>query len=72
MTPFVDLNDAIQHLLDFSGRPEELELPICDSLQDPIGINMSLITDKALGRGWEPNGYEQKTGYRIYRYKEMA
>lgn len=71
MNPFTDVHEAVNYVLGFKGRPEELELPISDSLQDPIGMYMALITDKILSRGWEPDGYEQKNGYRIYRYKEM-
>ena len=56
MTPFTDVNAAIEYVLGFSGPPEALALPICDSLQDAIGLNMALITDKILGRGWEPVG----------------
>lgn len=72
MNPFTDVHEAVNYVLGFEGRPEELELPISDLLQDPIGMYMALITDKVLSRGWEPAGYEQKDGYRIYRYKEMA
>jgi hypothetical protein len=72
MSPFTDVNEAIRYVLDFSGRPEEFQLPISDSPQDPVGMYMALITDKVLSRGWEPDGYEQMNGYRIYRYKELA
>jgi hypothetical protein len=30
---------------------------------------MAIITDRVLQRGWEPNGFVQKNGYRIYLYK---
>lgn len=56
---------------DFQGKPEELNLPIADSLLDPVGINMALITDRILAKGWEPNSYKQEVGYRVYYYKEM-
>ncbi len=72
MVPFTNIQEAIEHVANFRGQPEELGLPISDLLQDPIGMNMALITDKILGKGWEPDGYEQKDGYRIYRYKPMA
>jgi hypothetical protein len=71
MKPFNNAQEAASYVLNFKGRPEELELPISDLLQDPIGMYMALITDKVLSRGWKPNGYEQKNGYRVYRYKEM-
>ena len=54
-----------------AGKPEELELAISDELQDPIGMNMALITDRILAKGWEPDGFKQENGYRVYLYKEM-
>lgn len=32
---------------------------------------MAMITDDILDRGWEPDGYVQENGFRIYKYKEM-
>ena len=71
MAPFNDVNEVLTYVDEFKGRAEELELVISDALQDPIGINMALITDKILKKGWEPDGYEEKDGYRVYMYKEM-
>jgi hypothetical protein len=70
-TPFNDIDEVLKYVDEFQGRPEELELAISDALQDPIGMNMALITDKILTKGWEPDGFEEKDGYRVYRYKEM-
>jgi hypothetical protein len=44
-------------------------LPISDELQDPVGVNIAINTDCALAKGWEPNGFEQRDGFRIYHYK---
>ena len=71
MTPFKDVHDAVRYVDAFEGRPEELQLAVSDNLQDSIGMNMALITDRILAKGWEPSGYEQRDGYRIYLYKEM-
>ena len=71
MKPFKDAKEAAQYVKNFGGKARDLKLPICDSLHDPIGINMTIITDKILGRGWEPNGYKEKEGYKVYLYKEM-
>jgi len=49
---------------------EEFQLPISDELQDPIGMNMAIITDIVLKRGWMPDGFFQKEGYRIYKYTQ--
>lgn len=70
-TPFNDVDEVLTHVDEFQGRPEELELAISDALQDPIGMNMALITDKILKKGWEPDGFKEKDGYRVYTYKEM-
>ena len=72
MKPFTDVGAALEFVKSYRGSAAELELPIADSLQDPVGLNMSLILDHLLSREWEPAGYDQMDGYRIYRYKEWA
>ena len=71
MKPFKDTNEAARYVESFEGKASDLKLAICDSLLDPVGINMAIITDKILDKGWEPNGYEEHEGYRVYMYKEM-
>jgi len=70
MKAFTDIEKALAFARAFRGRAEEFCLPIDDSLQDPIGANMTLVLDHLLARGWIPAGYEQMVGYRIYHYKE--
>lgn len=71
MKPFEDANEAAQFVERFEGKASELKLAISDSLLDPLGINMAIITDKILDKDWEPNGFEENEGYRVYMYKEM-
>lgn len=71
MKPFTNVDEAINYIEEFMGEPEEFDLAISDELQDPIGINMALITDRILKKGWEPSGFKQENGYRIYLYKEL-
>ena len=71
MNPFNNLNEAVNYIDAFEGNPEEFILAISDDLQDHIGMNMATITDRILAKGWEPNGYEQKNGFRLYLYKIM-
>ena len=71
MKPFKNAKEAAEYIESFDGEAADLKLPIHESLLDPLGTNMALITDKILDRGWEPNGYEEKAGYRVYMYKEM-
>jgi hypothetical protein len=35
-------------------------------------MNMAMITDGILAREWEPDGYIQQKGYRIYKYKKAG
>jgi hypothetical protein len=72
MKPFTDVQTALEFIESFQGRARDLRLPIDDSMQDPVGINMAIILDRLLAREWEPDGYEQMDGYRIYKYKEWA
>jgi hypothetical protein len=69
--PFADVRLAAAAVDSFNGRAEDFVLPIADKLNDSIGIHMAIITDRILRRGWEPNGFEQRDGFRLYRYKEM-
>lgn len=68
--PLTNIYSALSLIDGFTGRPEEFVLAISDALQDPMGVNMALITDKVLERGWLPAGFEQKDGYRLYRYSD--
>ena len=70
MKPFTEIEAALEFVKSFRGSEKELRLPIDDSLQDPIGLNMTLLLDRLLERDWEPAGYEQMSGYRIYRYRK--
>ena len=71
MTPVRSIEEAVKQIESHEGSPSEFTLVIPDSLNDATGINMTIITDKILGRGWVPDGFSQKNGYRIYRYKAM-
>lgn len=65
--------DEARRLIDsFKGKPEDFELPISNELLDPMGIQMAIITDAVLARGWEPDGYTEGDGCRIYKYRAMA
>jgi hypothetical protein len=71
MHPFTDVHEAIVSVDSYSGQPEDFVLPIGEVLLDPVGIHMALITDRILARGWDLDGFEQASGYRIYRYKRL-
>ena len=63
------VSDALRIIDSYDGPVEEFVLNICEELLDPVGVNMAIITDRILSREWEPNGFEQHVGFRVYRYK---
>jgi len=71
MKPATTVEEARRLIDSFRGRPEDFERPISTELLDPVGLNMALVTDAILAREWEPNGYIEGDGCRIYRYKAM-
>jgi len=38
---------------------------------DVIGFGMALILREILAMGYEPDGFEQKDGFRLYQYRKM-
>lgn len=66
------VDQALKKIDSFEGKPEDFVLRISHSLLDPVGVNMAIITDRILSRNWEPNGFEEGAGFRIYRYKAWA
>jgi len=69
MKPITTVDEAKLSIKSFAGAPENFVLPISDEMQDPVGVNMAIITDCVLAKGWEPNGFEKREGFRVYRYK---
>lgn len=69
MRPVADIDDVITLISAYEGSAEDFALPVSEVLLDPAGIIMAVITDRILERGWEPDGFLQEDGYRIYRYK---
>lgn len=70
MKPFENATEACNYVERFEGKASDLKLAISDRLLDPVGINMALITDRILAKGWEPNGDKEQDGYRVYKYKK--
>jgi hypothetical protein len=50
---------AISDSFTFAGQP------------DTIGAGMAVMLDKILGLGYEPKGFDQKDGYKLYTYQQM-
>ena len=71
MKPIDNLEEALQLIDAFTCPPEAFRLPLSIELHDPIGMNLAIITDRILAKGWEPDGFEQEDNYWIYRYKYL-
>ena len=71
MNPITTIDDAIRIIDEYQGAASDFQLPIADSLLDPMGFNMAIITDNILDKGFIPDGFEQEDGYRFYKYKDL-
>lgn len=71
MTPCRNIEEALEAIREFDGPANEFRLAVADTLLDPAGANMAIVTDAILARGWLPDGYEDKGDYRLYRYVAM-
>lgn len=68
--PLKTVEEAISYI-STNFKDQEETLWIADSLNDSVGMNMAIIGDKLLKTGYMPNGFDQKEGYRIYKYKKF-
>ena len=71
MKPITSVEEGVRLIESFHGSPQEFQLAVPDTMLDSVGINMAIITDRVLKRGWEPDGFTQASGYRLYRYKAL-
>ncbi len=71
MDPITTIGEAERVIAEYQGAAKDFQLPIADSLLDPGGFNMAIITDLILAKGFMPDGFEQKDGYRLYKYKDL-
>ena len=69
MKAFMKLEDARNYVTESFDKKEEV-LMISDELNDSMGMNMAVIVDGILEKGYMPNGFEQKKGYRVYKYQK--
>jgi len=64
---FTKLEDAQNYVIHSFTESEE-KLFISNELNDEMGINMAILADGILKKGYLTVGFEQKNGYRIYKY----
>lgn len=70
-TPVHTVVQALARIDAFAGSAAEFLLTVHESLLDPVGLNMALITDRILAKGWEPDGFIVHEDCRVLRYKEF-
>ena len=68
--------DGIRHLEAHPPSADRFELAVSESFTfagkpDKVGFGMALILRRILAMRYEPDGFEQKEGFRLYRYKRM-
>lgn len=68
--------EGLAYLETYQPTRDFFQLAISDSFTfagqpDTMGAGMAVMLDKILGLGFEPNGFDQKDGYKLYKYKTM-
>jgi hypothetical protein len=76
VTKFDTAETAAQYVKQTDLAAPTFTLAISDNLTiggraDPMGLGMALVLDAILAKGFEPDGFQQESGYRVYRYKKM-
>jgi hypothetical protein len=73
---FKSAEEVLAYLETIQPTGGQFQLAISDSFTfagqpDTIGAGMAVMLDKILGLGYEPEGFDQKDGYKLYKYKQM-
>jgi hypothetical protein len=68
--------EGLKYLEAHSPLGDGFHLAISDSFTfagepDRMGAGMAILLDRILGLGCMPDGFEQKTGFRLYAYTKM-
>ena len=68
--------EGIKYLESHPPSGDSFQLAISESFtfagkSDTMGAGMAVVLDRILGFGYEPDGFDQKSGFRLYRYKKM-
>ena len=76
MTTFESAEAAVEYLDATTFSQPTFTLNIADDFTfagraDTMGAGMAIVLDHVLAKGFWPDGFEQKAGYRVYRYKKM-
>ena len=66
------VHEVLQLMDDFKGDAKDFRVAIAEQLFDPEGVNVAIIIiDRALGRGWKPDGFTRILSFRVYRFKNI-
>ena len=68
INPISELDEALRVVEGYNGEPAQFQLPLAEDLHDDLGLNLAIITDSALAKGWTPSDVHQEQGYRVYTY----
>jgi hypothetical protein len=76
MTIFKTAEEATKHVKASKLSGDNFELAIADDFTiagrpDTMGMGMAVVLDAILAHGFGPDGFEQYSGYRLYRYKPL-
>ena len=66
--PIYELDEALRVVEGYDGEPAQFQLLLAEDLHDDMGLNLAIITDSALAKGWTPSNVHQEQGYRVYTY----
>ena len=68
--------EDVEHLDANPPSGDSFNLAISNSFTfcghaDTMGAGMAILLDKILGLEYEPDGFEEMDGFKLYRYKKM-
>ena len=71
---FESAEAAVRYVKDTTFDQPTFTLAVADGFTfagqaDTMGAGMAFVLDAILAKGFWPDGFEQKDGYRVYRYK---
>jgi hypothetical protein len=69
MKPIPTVDEAKLRIKSFAGAPEDFVLTISDEIQDPVGVNMAIITDCILAPKVGSRMASKRVKATEYRYK---
>ena len=74
MTIYRQAEKAVEFVRSMAIDGSSFELAVDDGMTvagqpDTIGAGMAVVLDACLARGFEPAGFEQHDGHRVYKYK---